>query len=121
MARIRVPLNNFSFGEVSPSLRSRTDSPVYVAAAESVKNFFIRSEGGVINRPGTKRIYEFNHTYNSSLPQQIRLEPFVFSDDEKYIIAFSNTRIDIFRIDLAGAVSFVQTLTVDVNGDPVRY
>ena len=119
MARIRVPLNNFSFGEVSPSLRSRTDSPVYVAAAESVKNFFIRAEGGVINRPGTKRIYEFNHTYDSSLPQQIRLEPFVFSDDEKYIIAFSNTRIDIFRIDLAGAVSFVQTLTVDVNGDPV--
>lgn len=119
MARIRVPLNNFSFGEVSPSLRSRTDSPVYVAAAESVKNFFIRAEGGVINRPGTKRIYEFNHTYNSSLPQQIRLEPFVFSDDEKYIIAFSDTRIDIFRIDLAGAVSFVQTLTVDVNGDPV--
>lgn len=119
MARIRVPLNNFSFGEVSPSLRSRTDSPVYVAAAESVKNFFIRAEGGVINRPGTKRIYEFNHTYDSSLPQQIRLEPFVFSDDEKYIIAFSDTRIDIFRIDLAGAVSFVQTLTVDVNGDPV--
>jgi hypothetical protein len=119
MARIRVPLNNFSFGEVSPSLRSRTDSPVYVAAAESVKNFFIRAEGGVINRPGTKRIYEFNHTYDSSLPQQIRLEPFVFSDDEKYIIAFSNIRIDIFRIDVAGAVSFVQTLTVDVNGDPV--
>lgn len=119
MARIRVPLNNFSFGEVSPSLRSRTDSPVYVAAAESVKNFFIRAEGGVINRPGTKRIHEFTHTYDSSLAQQIRLEPFVFSDDEKYIIAFSDTRIDIFRIDLAGAVSFVQTLTVDVNGDPV--
>jgi hypothetical protein len=119
MARIRVPLNNFSFGEVSPSLRSRTDSPVYVAAAESVKNFFIRAEGGVINRPGTERIHEFTHTYDSSLAQQIRLEPFVFSDDEKYIIAFSDTRIDIFRIDLAGAVSFVQTLTVDVNGDPV--
>lgn len=119
MARIRVPLNNFSFGEVSPSLRSRTDSPVYVSAAESVKNFFIRAEGGVINRPGTERIHTFSHSYDSSLTQQIRLEPFVFSDDEKYIIAFSNTRIDIFRIDLAGAVSFVQTLTVDVNGDSV--
>ena len=29
----------------------------------------------------------------------VRIEPFIFSDDEKYIIAFSNTRIDIFQID----------------------
>lgn len=121
MARIRVPLNNFSFGEVSPSLRSRTDSPVYVAAAESVKNFFIRAEGGVINRPGTERIYEFGLTYDASLAQQVRLEPFIFSDDEKYIIAFSNVRIDIFRIATNGTVSHVQTLTTDVNGDAVPF
>ena len=63
MARIRIPLNNFSFGEVSPSLTSRTDSPVYTSAAESLKNFFIRAEGGVINRPGTQRIYNFTQTY----------------------------------------------------------
>tara|TARA_R110002126_G_scaffold259913_3_gene402895 strand:+ start:6351 stop:8573 length:2223 start_codon:yes stop_codon:yes gene_type:complete len=119
MARIRVPLNNFSFGEVSPSLRSRTDSPVYVAAAESVKNFFIRAEGGVINRPGTEKIYEFPLTYDSTLPQQVRLEPFIFSDDEKYIIAFSHIRIDIFRIATNGAVSHIQTLTDDVNSDDV--
>lgn len=121
MARIRVPLNNFSFGEVSPSLRSRTDSPVYVAAAESVKNFFIRAEGGVINRPGTERIYEFGLTYDAALAQQVRLEPFIFSDDEKYIIAFSNVRIDIFRIATNGTVSHVQTLTADVNGDAVPF
>ena len=54
MARIRIPLNNFSFGAVSPSLTSRTDSPVYTSAAESLKNFFIRAEGGVINRPELK-------------------------------------------------------------------
>ena len=34
MARVRVPLNNFSFGEISPSLTSRTDSQVYQNAAE---------------------------------------------------------------------------------------
>ena len=45
MARIRVPLNNFSFGEISPSLTSRTDSQVYQNAAEKVTNFFIRAEG----------------------------------------------------------------------------
>ena len=232
MARIRIPLNNFSFGEVSPSLTSRTDSPVYTSAAESLKNFFIRAEGGVINRPGTQRIYNFTQTYTipsctitvsdyaniavgsqikmtlgdgtdiilefetagSSSPsasvgnkyfvranannnttadniftalnavsgltvanpaaaevtvtrdgfntdnlkvvttdstrlavtdfvfvaQEIRLEPFVFSDDEKYIIAFSNAKIECFQISpTTGAISLVQTLTADVDSNAV--
>ena len=85
MARVRVPLNNFSFGEVSPSLTSRTDSQVYQNAAEKVTNFFIRAEGGVIKRPGSKFIHKFSDTYDSTvLTQQIRIEPFVFSDDEIY-------------------------------------
>ena len=81
MPRIRIPLNNFSFGEINPSLTSRTESPVYQQAAESLKNFTIRSEGGVINRAGLQRKYNFTHTYNSTLLQQVRIEPFIFSDD----------------------------------------
>tara|TARA_A100001388_G_C28771002_1_gene503811 strand:- start:1206 stop:3419 length:2214 start_codon:yes stop_codon:yes gene_type:complete len=111
MARIRVPLNNFSFGEVSPSLTSRTDSQVYQNAAEKVTNFFIRSEGGVIKRPGSKFIHKFSDTYDSSLTQQIRIEPFVFSDDEKYIIALRNGNIDAFFINpTTGAVSLSATV-----------
>ena len=115
MARLRIPLNNFAFGEINPSLTSRTDTPVYVSAAESVQNFFIRSEGGVISRPGTKRIYNFTQTFDSSVQQQIRLEPFIFSDDEKYIIAFSNGKIECFFIHpTTGAVTLAQTLTADI-------
>lgn len=44
MARIRVPQNSFQFGEISPSLTSRTDTAVYKNAAEKVRNFFIRGE-----------------------------------------------------------------------------
>ncbi|MAB40645.1 MAG: hypothetical protein CL525_16310 [Aequorivita sp.] len=116
MPRIRVPLNNFAFGEINPSLTSRVDSPVYNQAAESVKNFFIRAEGGVIKRPATKRIHNFGHTFDSALTQQIRIEPFVFSDDEKYIVAFSSGQLDIFRIVAStNAVSHIQTITVDVD------
>ena len=39
-------------------------------------------------------------------------QPFIFSDDEKYIIAFSNTRIEIFQISPTdGSVSSIQSLT----------
>jgi len=114
MARVRVPLNNFQFGEVSPSLTSRTDTQVYTNAAEQVRNFFIRSEGGLKKRTGTKRWANFgsNPAHSADLRQSVRIEPFVFSDDEKYIIAFSNERIEIFQISpTTGDVSSIQTIT----------
>jgi len=116
MARVRVPLNNFQFGEVSPALTSRTDTKVYTNAAEQVRNFFIRSEGGLKKRTGTKRLANFgsspSFTATASLRQSVRIEPFIFSDDEKYIIAFSNTRIEIFQINPStGAVSSIQAIT----------
>ena len=116
MPRVRVPLNNFQFGEVSPSLTSRTDTRVYTNAAEQVRNFFIRSEGGLKKRTGTKRLHNFGSnpafTALASLRQSVRIEPFIFSDDERYIIAFSNTRIEIFQISPTdGSVSSLQSLT----------
>ena len=114
MARIRVPQNSFQFGEVSSALTSRTDSPVYKNSAEKVRNFFIRGEGGVIKRPGTKRWHNFasSPAYSSNLRQTVRIEPFIFSDDEQYIIAFSNTQIDIFQISPTDAtISKIQTIT----------
>ena len=56
MARIRVPQNSFQFGEISPSLTSRTDTAVYKNAAEKVRNFFIRGEGGVTKKTGHKTL-----------------------------------------------------------------
>ena len=116
MPRVRVPLNNFQFGEVSPSITSRTDTKVYTNAAEQVRNFFIRSEGGLKKRTGTKRLHNFGSnpafTALASLRQSVRIEPFIFSDDERYIIAFSNTRIEIFQISPTdGSVSSIQSLT----------
>lgn len=119
MARIKIPLNDFSFGEVSPSLRSRTDSNVYTRAGETVKNFFVRAEGGVIRRPGTKLIDSFSQTYNSSLTQQIRIEPFIFSEDEKYIVAISSGQFEIFRIPLSGSITKVATVTQDVDTNAI--
>ncbi len=122
MARIRVPLNNFAFGEISPSLVSRTDSPVYQQAAESVKNMFIRAEGGVISRPGTKRLYNFSNTVDTAQNQEIRLEPFIFSDDEKYIVAISSGKLDVFRIHpTTGAVTLAQSLTTDDGGSALPW
>ena len=40
MQKVRVPLTNFKFGEVSPSLYSRTDTELYNQSGQRVENFF---------------------------------------------------------------------------------
>jgi len=116
MARIRVSQTSFDYGEVSPQLRSRTDSTVYKRSAQKVRNFFIRSEGGLEKRAGT-RIWDEAQSavsYSSSASGlQFRLEPFVFSDDEQYIVAFSAGRLDIYRLLTNGDVSHIQAITAD--------
>ena len=122
MQKVRVPLTNFQFGEVSPSLYSRTDSPVYNQSAQRVKNFFLRSEGGVIKRSGLRKVYEFDTVIDTAKKQQTRLLPFVFSDDERYIISLENQKIRVFQISpTTGDVSLVQTITSDVNSVGLKF
>ena len=49
MPKIRVPISNFQFGEVSPNLASRTDSNVYQNAGKQIENFFLKMKGGYQN------------------------------------------------------------------------
>ena len=92
MPRVRIPLNNFAFGEVNPSLSSRTDNAIYAQSGEIVENFYIRPEGGLKKRAGTWLHDSIPHdgVSASTSNMDVRLEPFIFSDDEKYIIAFDS-------------------------------
>tara|TARA_X000001382_G_scaffold29580_1_gene18939 strand:+ start:957 stop:3221 length:2265 start_codon:yes stop_codon:yes gene_type:complete len=113
MRKLRVPLSNFQFGEISPSLISRTDSKVYSNSAQKVENFFIRAEGGVIKRSGLSNIYEFDTSIDTSKVQQHRIVPFIFSDDERYIISLENLKIRVFRVDTSFNVTLATTITQD--------
>lgn len=105
MQKVSIPITNFQFGEVSPSLLSRTDTAVYTASAQKVENFFLRSEGGVIKRAGLSHIYKFaDITYNSAKKHQSRLLPFIFSDDEQYIISIENAKVRVFVINASTGV-----------------
>ena len=122
MARVRVPISNFQYGEISPSLVSRTDTPLYNNSAKKVENFFLRNEGGLLKRFGTRRIYEFDTSVDTSATQQLRLVPFIFSDDERYIVSLENAKIRIFQIDpTTGNVSLIQTLTQDVDTNAIPF
>ena len=65
MPRIKVPISNFQFGEVSPSLISRTDTKVYPNSAKKVENLTLMNEGGLAKRFGSEKIYEYDVTVES--------------------------------------------------------
>jgi hypothetical protein len=123
MQRARVPLTNFQYGEISPSLSSRTDSAIYNSSGQSVKNFFLMSEGGVQKRGGFKALHDFTDiTEDTSITQQVRIIPFNFSDDEQYVVALSDGKARFFYLNpTTGAVTSVATVTTDVNSATVPW
>lgn len=119
MAKVKIPFNSFQFGELSPSFLSRVDTQLYQAGAQKVRNFLILNEGGVKKRPGTEYIYQFGTTRNAANEMEVRIEPFIFSDDERYIFAFSNNKLEVFGVTAAGVVdtSPAATLTNGVSSN----
>ena len=114
--KIRIPQNNFERGEISPSMTMRTDLNTYVQGAEEVRDLFLLAEGGVKRRAGSSYVGTLNGTPNLSNRLEMRLEPFMFSDDERYIMAFSNARLEIYRINAStGALSALTALTADTS------
>ena len=120
MQKVRVPITNFQFGEISDSTIMRTDSPIYQASAQRVENLLVRAEGGVVKRAGLRNIYDFGIVRDTSVRMQLRLIPFVFSDDERYLIALEDAQVKCFRI-VNGAITLVSTLTEDTNSNALPF
>ena len=120
--KIRIPQNNFERGEISPAMTMRTDLNTYVQGAEEVRNLFLLAEGGVKRRTGSEYIATLNGTPNLSNRLEQRLEPFLFSDDERYIMCFSNARLDIFRINAStGAITTLTAITQDTSSNALPF
>ena len=115
MQKVRVPISSFQFGEVSDSLRMRTDSPVYAQSAKKLENMIVMSEGSVKKRTGLKHIYDYSITYNSTYPAQSHLFKFVFDENEEYVISVEHQKVRCFRLLSDGSVSLVSTITADVD------
>lgn len=123
MRKVRVPVTNFAFGEVSQSTIMRTDTPIYTASAQRVENMFMLSEGGVKRRPGLERIAKLDGiTRDKSYTFQSRLLPFIFSGREQYIVSLEHQQVRVFILDpVTGAVSLATTITQDTNSNPLPF
>ena len=82
-----VMKNNFSAGELAPSLYTRTDIQQYSNGAKTLKNVIPLVEGGVRKRPGT--------LYLSDQNTAVRLIPFVVNSSQTHIIILKPNFIEV--------------------------
>lgn len=83
---------NFSGGEISPSLYSRTDISKYQNGLRTCRNMLVMRHSGITNRPGSKFIGEVaDSTYS------VRLIPFIFNSDQTYCLEFGNLTMRVIR------------------------
>ena len=119
MQKVRVAQNSFQFGEVSDSLIMRTDTAVYPASAQRVENMVVTAEGSLKKRFGLKHIYDYS--LNDSTKEQSHLFPFVFDQNEEYIISVENAKVRCFQLLTDGTVSLVATITQDTNANALPF
>lgn len=93
--------NNFSAGELAPTLYTRTDIQQYANGAKKLTNVIPLVEGGVRKRPGT--------FFTDSMANAVRLVPFVVSSDKSYMLILKPYVMDIYDPRSKNVVATVST------------
>ncbi len=118
MGRQRIHQASFVRGELDPKIASRVDVVAYEQGLKRARNVLTLNQGGIERRPGS--------VLRATAPGDGRLEAFIFSDDQEYIILFTNTVITIYStngtllqtITSSGiATAELKELTVTQQGD----
>lgn len=118
MPRARIAQHRFSMGEASPLMAGGSDLDIYRLLSARALNWRVLNQGGLQTRPGTRFV--------AAMPGPARLRDFVFSEDQRYTLAFSAGRMDGWTIDgapitpITGApwtVDMIPTLRIVVAGD----
>lgn len=92
-----ITKNNFSAGELSPTLYTRTDIQQYANGAKTLKNVIPLVEGGVRKRPGTLYLLE--------QVSAVRLIPFVVNSSKTYVLVFKPNLVQVIDTNTMTSVA----------------
>jgi hypothetical protein len=106
---------SFAGGEISPQLNGRADQAKYATGLKTCRNAVVQKHGSVVNRAG----FEYIATVKDST-KAVSLMPFVFNDDETYLIEVGDGYLRFYQDGEQLAVSSVvawSNATAYVAGD----
>lgn len=111
MAKAKIQKSNFTAGELSDELFTRTDIAQYANGARELFNVLPVVEGGVKVRPGTVNLYTMSFE-----DYPLRIVPFDLGKSPRFIVIFCINRIKVLDTDTAEIV-FDQLGTGYASGD----
>ena len=88
----RILHSTFGRGEIDPLMLARFDVGAYAQGAKRCRNYSLLNQGAVMVRPGT--------VYGQTLSAKTRIEPFVFSETEEYLLGFYSGGVKIYDTDM---------------------
>ena len=103
-------------GELGPSLHARVDTVKYQTGLRTVRNWIIKKSGGADNRPGSEYICEVKDS-----TKKIVKIPFIFNDDQTYVLQFGDLYMRVIRngVELTVSPAAWSAVTAYVVGDVV--
>lgn len=118
MVQFAPILLNFNGGEVSPSMQARVDHQKYPSMASRIENFMLTAQGMMVKRGGSRFAQRCIDPDFAS-----ELIPFVFSNDEVFVLEFGETEIRfhtndgvVLEASQGGTVGSATSLTVTGHG-----
>ena len=84
----RVIQTSMSAGEISESASSRIDLELFNKSLKLASNVYVNWTGNVVKREGSQMIAQDDNIK--------RIEGFMFNGEQKYLLAFKTTGIDVY-------------------------
>lgn len=103
---------SFAAGEISDDLAARVDTVKYSTGLRTLRNCIVQKFGTVQNRPSTAFVGEVKDS-----TKRVRLIPFVFNDDQKYMLEFGDLYIRVIK-NGAYVSDLSLTITSITNASP---
>ena len=100
MPKQRTFQSNFSGGLLSSQMRGRIDTNHYQNGCLTLDNTWPSITGGQSRRPGTRLRSIIHAINNSAAYDHIRVEPFVFNEDQVYLVVWTNETIGLPNTNL---------------------
>ena len=107
--------NNFSGGELTPTIEGRTELALYQNGVKKLINFMLLPSGGIMRRHGTK----FVHLFKENIPK--KTVSVMFSRKLSYLLVFESHKLKTTCSFFVDGELYLTTKTLKDNGEDFHF